>query len=67
MVVLFLPGVSDDEGLRLARRFIQPAKGRLRVVWRSLVLVSISSIVGRQRNRASRAKKSNAGQEAVVL
>lgn len=67
MVVLFLPGASDDEGLRLARRFIQPAKGRLRVVWRSLVLVSMSGIVGGQRNGASRAKESNAGREVVVL
>lgn len=30
--LLFLLGVSDDEGLRLARRFIQPAKGRLRAL-----------------------------------
>lgn len=28
------PGESEDEGLRFARRFIQPAKGRLRA-WRS--------------------------------
>ena len=39
LAVVFLllpepPGESEDEGLRFARRFIQPAKGRLRA-WRS--------------------------------
>jgi hypothetical protein len=30
LLLLELLGLSEDEGLRFARRFIQPAKGRLR-------------------------------------
>lgn len=53
-VFLLVPeplGDSDDDGLRAARRFIQPAKGRLRA-WRS-GRGRISSCVGEKEGVAA--------------